>query len=151
MTKQVYKYPYNGRIEDEIKVFLSDHFSEKVVKITYRNGQIFCTIRDRITSKKKEIILSAAIIFGALFLMPTEARSIGVPVRLPSAPEINNNCVNRKCDLYGSLIRYLDTGILLHLHQILVGDYRVVCMTLRDWFVLGIAELNFMQVLQVNP
>jgi hypothetical protein len=40
-------------------------------------------------SKKKEIILSAAIIFGALFVMPTEARPIGVPVRLPSAPEIN--------------------------------------------------------------
>ena len=89
MTKEVYKYPYNGRTEDEIKVFLSDQICEKVVKITYRNGQIFCTIRDRITSKKKEIILSAAIIFGALFVMPTEAKPIGVPVRLPSAPEIN--------------------------------------------------------------
>ena len=89
MTKQVYKYPYNGRTEDEIKIFLSDQICEQVVKITYRNGQIFCTIKDRITSKKKEIILSATIIFGVLFVMPKEARPIGVSVRLPSAPEIN--------------------------------------------------------------
>ena len=91
MTKEVYKYPYNVRKEDEIKVFLSDQICEQVVEITYINinGQIFCTIRDRLTSKKKEIILSAAIFLGAFFAMPTEAKSIGVPVRLPSAPEIN--------------------------------------------------------------
>ena len=75
MTKEIYKYPYNARTEDEIKIFLSDQICEQVVKITYRNGQIFCTIRDRITSKKKEIILSAAIIFGALFVMPAESSS----------------------------------------------------------------------------
>ena len=91
MTKEVYKYPYNVRREDEIKVFLSDQICEQVVKIkiTYRNDKIFCTIKDKITSKKKEIILSAAISFGVLFVMPTEAKPIGVPVRLPSAPEIN--------------------------------------------------------------
>lgn len=89
MKKQIYKYPYNARTEDEIKIFLFDQICEKVVKITYRNGQIFCIIKDRVTSKNKEIILSAAIIFGALLGMPTESRSIGVPPRLPSAPEIN--------------------------------------------------------------
>ena len=89
MKKEVYKFPYNGRTEDEIKIFLSDQICEQVGKITYRNGQIFCTIRDSITSKKKEIILSAAIIFGVLFVMPTKSRSIGVPIGFPSAPEIN--------------------------------------------------------------
>jgi len=89
MTKQIHKYPYNATTEDEIRIFLSDQIYEQVVRITYRNGQIFCTIKDRITSKKKEITLSAAIIFGALLCMPTEARPIGVPGRLPSAPEIH--------------------------------------------------------------
>ena len=42
-----------------------------------------------ISSKKKEIILLAAIIFGALFVMPIYAKSIVIPVRLPSASEIN--------------------------------------------------------------
>ena len=65
MTKEIYKYPYNARTEDEIKVFLSDKICEQVVKVNYKNGQIFCTIKDRITSKKKEIMLSAAVIFGA--------------------------------------------------------------------------------------
>ena len=89
MTKEAYKYPYNVRREDEIKVFISDQIGEQVVKFTYRNGQIFCTVRDRINSKKKKIILSATIFFVALFIMPTDAKPIGVPVRLPSAPEIN--------------------------------------------------------------
>ena len=34
-------------------------------------------------------MLSAAVIFGALFGMPREARPIGVSPRLPSAPEIS--------------------------------------------------------------
>ena len=34
-------------------------------------------------------MLSAIVIFGALFGMPREARPIGVPPRLPSAPEIS--------------------------------------------------------------
>ena len=89
MTKEIHKYPYNATTEDEIKVFLSNQICEQVVRITYRNGRILCTIKDRITSNKKEVTLSAAIIFGALFGMPTEARSIGVPPRLSSAPEIN--------------------------------------------------------------
>ena len=41
------------------------------------------------TSKNKEIILSAGIIFGALFGMPTVAKPIGVSVLRPSTPEIN--------------------------------------------------------------
>jgi hypothetical protein len=89
MTKEIYKYPYNARTEDEIKVFLSDKICEQVVKVNYRNGQIFCTIKDRITSENKEIILSAAILFGVLFAMPYKAEAIGVSPILPSAPEIH--------------------------------------------------------------
>ena len=73
MKKETNKYPYNAIIEN--KIFLSDQVCEQVVKITYR-----------ITSKKKEIMLSAAV---ALFAMPSEARPIGVPPILPSAPEIS--------------------------------------------------------------
>ena len=89
MKKEIHKYPYNSRIEDETKIFLSDQICEQVVMITYRNGKIFCTIKDRITSKKKEIAVSAVFIFGALFGMPEEARPIGVPPRVLSAPEIH--------------------------------------------------------------
>ena len=69
--KEIQKYPYNARykIGEENKIFLSDQVCKQVVKITYRNGQIFCTIKDRITSKKKEIMLLAGVTFGALFLV----------------------------------------------------------------------------------
>ena len=76
--KEIQKYPYNAIIREENKIFISDQVCEQVVKITYR-----------ITSKKKETMLSAAVIFGALFAMPSQARSIGVPPRLPSAPKIS--------------------------------------------------------------
>jgi hypothetical protein len=76
-TKEIYRYPYNVRPEDEIKVFLSDVICEQVVKVNYRNGQIFCTIKDKITSNNKEIILSAGIIFAVLFSMPLDARVNG--------------------------------------------------------------------------
>ena len=89
MTKEIYKYPYNARTEDEIKVFLSDKICEQVVKVNYKNGQIFCTIKDRITSQNKEIIFSTAILFGVLFGMPYKAKGIGVSPILPSAPEIH--------------------------------------------------------------
>ena len=42
MTKEIYKYPYNGKTEDEIKVFLSDKVCEQII---YKNGQFFCTIK----------------------------------------------------------------------------------------------------------
>lgn len=89
MTKEIYKYPYNARTEDEIKVFLSDKICEQVVKVNYKNGQIFCTIKDRITSQNKEIIFSTAILFGVLFGMPYKAKGIGVSPILPSAPDIH--------------------------------------------------------------
>ena len=89
MTKEIYKYPYNVRPKDEIKIFLSDQICEQVVKVSYQNGQIFCTIKDRITSKKKEILFSAAIVFGGVFGMPTEARPIGIPLCSLSALEIH--------------------------------------------------------------
>lgn len=89
MTKEIYKYPYNGVIGEETKIFLSDQICRQIVKISYENGQIFCTIRDKITCNNKEIILSAAIIFGVSLGMPTKARSIGVPTRFASVPEMN--------------------------------------------------------------
>lgn len=72
MTKEIHKYPYNARTEDEIKIFLSDQICEEIVSITYRNGQIFCTIKHRLISKVY-IFSSAAVIFGALFDMQMEA------------------------------------------------------------------------------
>jgi hypothetical protein len=91
MIKQIYKYPYNARTEDEIKVFLSDRICEQVMKIIYKNGQIFYIIKDRVSSKNKEILLSAVIFFGALLVMPAESPAIGVPIRLrfSSTPEIH--------------------------------------------------------------
>lgn len=89
MKKEIIKYPYNSRIGDETKIFLSDEICEQFVNITYRNGKIFCIIKNRITDKKKEIVISAVFIFGGLFGMPEEARTIGVPPRLLSAPEIH--------------------------------------------------------------
>lgn len=53
MKKEVQKYPYNATTEDEIKIFLSDQICEQVVSIIYRNRQFFCTIKDRMTDKKK--------------------------------------------------------------------------------------------------
>ena len=91
MTKEIYKYPYNARTEDEIKVFLSDKICEQVVKVNHKNGQIFCTIKDRITSQNKEIIFSTAILFGVVFGMPYKAKGIGVSPILPSAPEIHRS------------------------------------------------------------
>ena len=70
----MYKYSYCGTLDDT-ENYLSN-------KICY---YIFCII----SSKKKEIILSAAIIFGALFIMSKDAKLIRVPLRLPSAFEIN--------------------------------------------------------------
>ena len=61
-TKEIYRYPYNVRPEDEIKVFLSDVIFEQVVKVTSNN---------------KEIIVSTGIIFAVLFSMPLDARVNG--------------------------------------------------------------------------
>jgi hypothetical protein len=49
MKKEIHKYPYNVKREDETQIFLSDHVCEQVVSITYRNGRIFCTIKNKIT------------------------------------------------------------------------------------------------------
>nr|YP_010283140.1 hypothetical protein MKU15_pgp051 [Nitzschia traheaformis]ULD15904.1 hypothetical protein [Nitzschia traheaformis] len=88
-TEEIYKYPYNARKKDEIKVFLSDQIGDQVVKITYINGKFFCTLKNRITHKKKEIVISAVFILAGLLGVPEKARSIGVPIRLPSSPEMN--------------------------------------------------------------
>ena len=89
MTEEIYKYPYNGRTEDEIKLFLSDKICEQIVEVNYKNGQFFCTIKDRITSQNKEIIFSVAILFGLLFGMPYKAKGIGVSTIRPLTPEIH--------------------------------------------------------------
>ena len=91
MKKQINKYPFNARIEDEIKVFLSDQIGEQVVSITCRNGQFFCLIKDKITHKKKEIAVSAVLFFCPLVAMPNEARPIGLPPMIPSAPEVHRS------------------------------------------------------------
>lgn len=88
-TKEIYKYPYNTRPEDDLKVFISDIICEQVVKVTYRNSQFFCTIKDKVTYKNKEIILSASIIFAVLFSMPYESKAIGVSPIFRLAPEIH--------------------------------------------------------------
>ena len=108
MTKEIQKYPYNVRTEDEIKIFFSDRICEQVVRITYTNGQIFCTIKDKIPSKKREILCSATLIFGTLFGIPKDAQPMGVPTRFPSATEIHRSApqdfhkyaptVNLRCD-----------------------------------------------------
>lgn len=72
MEKQINKYPYNARSDDEIKTFLSDKICDQVVR------------------KKKEIIVSVAIIFGTAFGLPREAQSIGLTARTVSASNINN-------------------------------------------------------------
>ena len=64
MLNEISKYPYYVKHNDEDKVFISDIIGEQVVKI---NGQIFCTIIDRITSKEKEIKLSIVIFLVGLF------------------------------------------------------------------------------------
>lgn len=74
MTKEIYKYPYNVRREDEVKVFLSDIICQQVIKIYYKNGLIFCSVKDKVTSNNKEIILSVGIIFALLFSMSLDAR-----------------------------------------------------------------------------
>ena len=89
MKKEIQKYPYNARTEDEIKIFFSDQISEQVVSITYKNRQFFCTIKARMTYKTKVITISVVFIFGSLFGMPTEARPIGVTPIVTSAPEIH--------------------------------------------------------------
>ena len=85
--KEISKYPWNLIPKDENKIFVSDQICKSVLKITYRNGQFFCTIKDRVTSKKKIIILSATF-FGLLFVMPPEVSGMGLPIRHLSAPEI---------------------------------------------------------------
>jgi hypothetical protein len=89
MKREIHKYPYNGRIEDEIKIFLSDQICEQVVSITYRNRQFFCTIKDKITHEKREIAVSAVFILTVLFGIPKQVGAIGVGPRVTSAPEIH--------------------------------------------------------------
>jgi hypothetical protein len=73
--KEIYKFPYNSRIENETSMFLSDKVCQEIGKIT---------------SKKKEIKFSATIIFVSLLVMPKKVESIGVPVQFSSAPEIHS-------------------------------------------------------------
>jgi len=89
MKKEIHNYPYNGRIEDEIKIFLSDQICKQLVSITYRNRQVFCTIRDKVTHKKRKIAVSAAFILTLLFGIPKQVEAIGVGPIVTSAPEIH--------------------------------------------------------------
>ena len=74
-------------------LFYTYTFKLKKYDVTFvlllNKSKTFCTIKNRITYKKKKIALSAALIFVALFRMPTEAPPIEVPPGVPSAPEIH--------------------------------------------------------------
>lgn len=52
MTKEVYKYPYNVRREDEIKVFLSDQIDEQFVK----------KLSSKVNRKSKRVIVVITLI-----------------------------------------------------------------------------------------
>ena len=88
MLKEINGYPYNSRVEDEHRIFFSDKLCEKIIKISCKNGKIFCALKNKIKSKKKQISLSTAIFFCALLVMTGEAKSIGVPVRASHTPQI---------------------------------------------------------------
>lgn len=60
-----------------------------IKKVNCRNGKFFCIIKDKVTFKNKEIILSAVIIFAVLFSMPYKLRAIGVSPIRGLAPEIH--------------------------------------------------------------
>lgn len=45
VTKEIYKYPYNVKPEDDLKVFLSEIICEQVVKVNCRNGQFFVLLK----------------------------------------------------------------------------------------------------------
>ena len=68
-TKEIYKYPYNVRPEDEIKVFISDRIYENV-------------------QNRRIIVVSAGFILTGLFGMPHEVDAIGLPPRGKSATKI---------------------------------------------------------------
>jgi len=53
MVREISKYPYSCRSDNELKIFFSDRVCHQIVKVNYKNGQIFCTIKDRITSQNK--------------------------------------------------------------------------------------------------
>ena len=84
MKREIHKYPYNVKTEDERKTFLYDEICEQIVSITYRNLQFFCTIKNKITQKKIEIVVSAGFILIVLF--PKQGRAIEVRPVVPSAP-----------------------------------------------------------------
>ncbi len=77
------------RRKDEIKVFLSDIICDQVVKISYRNGQIFCIIRGRTNFKKKKIIY----IRKHLLIMDKNSISkIATLALLPQYSDIDGMC-----------------------------------------------------------
>ena len=55
MKKEIIKYPYNSRVGDETKIFLSDKISKQFMNIFCKNGNIFCVIKSEITDKKKKL------------------------------------------------------------------------------------------------
>lgn len=106
--REVCKYPYNVRLEDEIKIFLSDTICEEIVKIHLKNGQLFFTIKGQVTSKNKEILLTSAIILAILFGKPSESKAIGIPLRVSSVPEINRPVTQHSYQYAPTVIPKLD-------------------------------------------
>ena len=110
--KEIYKFPYNGRVEDETEIFLSDLICQCVLKINSRNSEFFYVIRHKINSKKtkilvtttnkiknsknkiivkkKEIFVGTAILVS-WWLFPRNTHAMGLPVRSPSMCVIELN------------------------------------------------------------
>lgn len=89
MQKEIYKYPFNAKIGEENKIFLSDQICEQIVKTNYRNDQFFCLIKNKITHKKKRITISAAILSCLVVAMLNEAQPIGLTPIFTSVPEVH--------------------------------------------------------------
>ena len=93
MRREISGFPYNVKTEDEFKIFLSDKISDKVseslIKIYYKNGTFFCSIKSKIVSKKKAIGVSIAIALGILLGFSDKSEAIGVSLPHRSTPQIN--------------------------------------------------------------
>ena len=79
MNQEISKYPYNAIQEHENKVFFSDLICERIVEIKYKNGQLFYVIKEKITSKKKKVVLSVATFIFCFGFKPDQAKPIGIP------------------------------------------------------------------------
>ena len=91
MKKEIYKFPYNARIEDENKKFLSDSISNEIITLNFRTGRIFWELKYKITARKREIVVAAAFGLAGLRVCPKSGQTIGLPTstRVISSAEVH--------------------------------------------------------------